>query len=217
MLKQMIYKELKLTINPFTYLFLLLAALMIIPSYPYFVSVFYFFMALQVNFNLMKEGRDMEFTSTLPVARKDIVRAKFFTVILTEVLQLIVAVPFALISSLVINKGGNPVGMDANPAFFGYILIAYSVFNVIFLTGYFKTGYKIGLPMVLGMIGMIIVYAVAELVTALIPWAHNNIDGLSGAGTPVRLAVLVLGIAVYAGTLFLAYKRSLKIFEKVDL
>ena len=38
----------------------------------------------------------------------------------------------------------NPVGIEANVAFYGFGLIIFSCFNFIFLTSYFQTGYKVG-------------------------------------------------------------------------
>lgn len=217
MIKQLIYKELKLVINPFTYSFLLLAGLLLIPDYPYFVAMFYFFMALQINFNMMKESRDMEFSAMLPVTRRDIVLSKFFDVVFIQLLQVIAAAPFALISSLVLYPGGNIVGMDANIAFFGYVFIAFAVFNIIFLPAFFKTGNKIGVPMITAMLGMVAVYACLEVITAFVPALHNNIDGLDSGAVGWRVLVLAAGIAVYIVTLLWAYKKSIKRFDKVSL
>ncbi|HPD02679.1 MAG TPA: ABC-2 transporter permease, partial [Clostridia bacterium] len=105
-MKNLIYKELKLVLDPKIYIFSLLSGLIMIPNYPYMIGIAYFFLAVQIIFSTMKANKDLEFTALMPISRGSIVKSKYFTVIYLEAVQLVAAIPFALISSLLINKSG---------------------------------------------------------------------------------------------------------------
>lgn len=192
-------------------------ALVLIPAYPYFVGVSYSTMAVLICFSVARSNNDHVFTSMLPIHRKDIVGAKLFTVCYSELLTLAVAIPCAIITSLVLNPSGNIVGMDANFAFFGLTLIAYSVFNLIFLPWYFKTGYKTGLPLTMAIIVYILLVCLFELVINLVPVLKTNLDSLDPATFGIQLIVLAFGIVIFAITTFIAYKWSNNNFGKVSL
>ncbi|MFA6936034.1 MAG: ABC-2 transporter permease [Bacilli bacterium] len=214
---KLFYKELKLVISPATYFFVLCSGLLLIPQYPYVIGVSYCLFGILITFGVARANNDHEFTAMLPVSRAQVVESRILSVVYTQLLQLLLAVPFALISSLVINTNGNPVGMDANFAFFGFVLIGYSVFNIIFLPWYFKSGYKTGFPMAFGITGYILTMLVFEIVVALVPFLRNNIDGVNPSNAIYQIIVLVAGILIYCITLLIAQKRSVKNFEKVSL
>lgn len=216
-MKNLLYKEIRLVIQPPAYLFVLCAALLLIPAYPYFVGVSYFIFAIQINFSLMRANKDQEFTSMLPISRAQIVSGKTVSICFLEMLQLGLSVVFGLLSSFVVNKGGNPVGMDANAAFFGMTLIAYSVFNMIFIPKFFKTGYKMGFPLIFAIVGYLITVGIFELVVNLVPSLKISIDGLDPQYLWSRLIVLGFGIICYLFTLVLATKIAVKNFSKVSL
>ena len=141
-MKNLMRKELVLAMHPASMLFLLLSAMLLIPNYPYYVICFYtclgtFFICLTG-----RENRDIEFTALLPVRKTDLVRARVFTVMLMQLAQLVIAVPFAVFSSRV--SAENLVGMDANTAFFGFALVLYGVFNLVFFRNYYRAPGKVG-------------------------------------------------------------------------
>ncbi|MCX5774891.1 MAG: ABC-2 transporter permease [Firmicutes bacterium] len=216
-MKNLLYKELKLVVVPGTYFFALCGALLLVPAYPYFVGVSYCIMSFLISFAAAQANKDHEFTAMLPIPRDQIVLAKHLTVVFVELLTLAVAVPCAFITSLVLNPGGNIVGMDANFAFFGLTLIEYSVFNIVFLPGYFKTGYKTGFPMLFGLISYVSVAVIFEVLIAVIPVLKTNLDSLNPATFGYQFIVLGLGIIAFLITTFVSWKVSTKKFEKVSL
>jgi hypothetical protein len=109
------------------------------------------------------------------------------------------------------------IGMDANAAFFGITLIEYGIFNILFLTQYFKTGYKIGLAFIKGILGFILSAVILEFSIAFVPALHNTIDGLNKEYLFVRIIVLLLGIIIFFLLTWWSYKISVKKFEKVNL
>lgn len=222
--KLLLKKEIKLAISPWTYMFFLCAAMLLIPSYPYWVAFFYCLMTVQINFSLARSNNDNGFTASLPVKRSDIVLAKILSITFIEALQLIVAIPLAFVSNLIVLPStatdgviGNVVGLDANMSLFGFVIIAYGIFNLIFISQYFKTGYKMGVYLLLAMLAWFGFAGAVEIVLNLVPNAMPLFDGTSADTVIYRIITLVAGIGIYAGLSVLCYKRAVKNFENVGL
>ncbi len=216
-MKNILCKELKLVILPGFYLFSLLSFMLLIPQYPYFVGVSYAVFAIFLVFNAAQASNDHRFTAMLPVPRRHIVLGKHVTAMVLEGIQLLVAIPAAILSSLVLYPQGNSVGMDANFAFFGFTLMAYSVYNLIFLPWYFRTGYRTGIPTAVAMAGYLLFIGLIELTVNLFPAVHAAVDSLEPSTIPVQLIVLAVGALVYCGATWLSYRISVKNFERVSL
>lgn len=215
-MNNLLQKEFKLSLHPTSYLFLPLAAMLLIPSYPYYVAFFYqtlgiFFIFLNGNTN-----NDLFFTTLLPIRKTDAVKARFLTVIALELLQMIIAIPFAYLRGR-INPVENLAGMEANAALFGLVLIMFALFNIVFLPAFYKTGYKTGLPYILACTAMIVYAGIAEAIIQLTPALKQSLDTLSGAYLPQQLAILGLGIVIYALLTYLAFVWSARRFERLDL
>lgn len=216
-MKNLVYKELKLVVAPFIYMFPALSMLLLVPDYPYAVSMSYCIYGIFITFNLCQVNKDMEFTANLPVPRRYVVYSRYITIIYLELLQIIVAIPFAIISSFVLHKDGNIVGMDANLAFFGMTFISYGIFNSIFLPKYFKTGYKMTGALISSLSVYVVLVVLSEILIAFIPALHGTLDGLSPEKVPIRLAILLGGIVIYILLNVFSSKKAVKNFEKVSI
>lgn len=216
-MKNLIYKELKLAIHPAIYLFALLSVLLLIPNYPYAIGMFYWYLGMQIVFQMAKANKDLEFTANLPVSRNAVVMSKHLSTVIIQLAQIIAAVPFALISSLLINKSGNPTGLDANFVFFGVTLIAYSAFNIACLPRFYKSGYKLGLPLLSGIAAYAAIVLAFEIAIALVPVLKTNLDSLNPNTFIYQIPFFIVCIIIYAGTLIGSYKLSVKNFKKVSL
>ncbi len=207
-------KEIAITISPIAYILFFTAVMLLIPTYPYVVGVSYvlFFLSLTIN----REYKDTEFMLILPLKRDRIVMAKHFSVIYLEILQLLVAIPFAIINRNM-YADGNAIFMNAGPTFFGAVLVAYGFFNLIFLTSFFKTGYKIGIPYLIAIIVYLLIAALVEIIIILNPAINNAIDSLNPQNLPYEIIVLAVGIGLFVLLNTLSYKISVKRFNKVDL
>lgn len=142
---KLLYKEFRLASHPTSFIFLALGAMLLIPAYPYFVVFFYTCLGIFFVFLAARENHDTVFTVSLPVRKRDVVKARVFMVVIIELAQLVIAVPFALLGAAINpNAEGNAVGIEANPAFFGLTLVMLALFNIIFIPTFYKTAYKVG-------------------------------------------------------------------------
>lgn len=216
-MKNLLYKEFKLAAHPTTYIFLLLGAMLMIPSYPYYVAFFYTCLGVFFIFLSGRENKDIYYTVSLPVRKRDAVKARCWMVAIIEVSQLILSIPFAIIGAKINPAGGNQAGIEANVAFYGFVLIMFALFNSIFFPSFYKTAYKIGFGFLIGGIAIGIYIPAIEVAVQVIKPLKDYLDTTDPAMMIKQLPILFLGIAIYALTMFLSYKRAAKNFEKVDL
>ncbi len=212
-MKNMLYKEFRLTISPLFYLFLLFGALLLIPQWPYLIALMYlFFMAVPNIFSTAKAQGDIDFSASLPVRRGDIVRARIMSIVILEVLQVIIAAIFAVIN-LSIYPQGNFL-MDTNAAFFGIAFIMYGIHNLILFPMFYKTAYKIGVPTIAGITVSVLFAVAVETAVQLVPFLRV-LDGT--LNTWVHYVTLFAGIVIFVLLNLLAAKISVKRFERVNI
>ena len=104
-MNKLLYKELKLAWHPAMFLFYLCGALLLIPSWLYFIAFGYLFIAINSEYFLDKSNNDILFTAALPVRKRDIARSKTIFMAVIELLQIVVAIPFAIINSQIYPMG----------------------------------------------------------------------------------------------------------------
>lgn len=215
-MKDLLYKEFKLSIHPAMFFFLLFGLFLLIPSWPYFIAFGYIFIAFLNIFHMCRANQDVFFTVSLPVRKRDAVRARVYAVAAIELLQIAVAIPFAILSRMIYTNG-NMAGMNPNFAFFGFVFAMYAVFNVIFLPRFYQTAYKIGGSMILAVLAVTAYISAVECAVHLVPFLKVFLDSPGASHLLSQSIVLVAGIGVFALATAFACKRSAKNFEKVDL
>lgn len=213
-MKDLIYKELKLALHPTSALFILLSAMLLIPSYPYYVVFFYTTLGIFFICLSGRENSDIFYMMLLPVRKRDIVRARFATVVCLEGAQLLMAVPFAVLRTSF--NMPNEAGMDANTALFGLALVMYGIFNFAFFSAYYRDPSKVGKAFVSGSICMVVYFILAEASTFVVPFM-KAIDTPDPEMLGTKLCVLFAGAFVYAILTIAVYHKAVKSFEKLDL
>lgn len=199
------------------YLFALLGLMTAIPSYPIIVGIGYVALAIFNSDGFRRSNRDVEFTCTLPVERKDVVTSKTIFVVVIELLTLVFGVVGALLSVFLSSPNGNAVGLDPNLTFFGVAFSCFGVFNICYIPGYFKTGYKSGIPVLKGTIALLLVYSLVETAVNVVPRFNIIFDSLWGDFVFARAIVLVVGVIAYIILTVVANRIAQKRFEKVSL
>ena len=213
-MKNLLYKEFRLAIHPLFYpLLVLCGALLMIPQWVFFLALMYFFFITAPNiFTMGKAQNDIEFSVTLPVRKRDVVKARMMSIIILELLQIVVAVVFAVLNRTLYHT--ENFLLDLNFAFFGFAFVIYALFNVVFFPMFYQTAYKIGIPVLAGIFAALLFATGVELGVLYIP-ALCVLDGMGHIG--VQLWVLAAGIVLFALLNILAYRISARLFERIDL
>jgi len=188
--------------------------LVIVPAYPYGMVFLFGCLALYLNFMYGRETNDIYYTALLPVKKRDTVKAKCLLMVLAQMTQLLISLPFAVLRVHIL-PGGNPAGIEANVAYYGFGLIIYTIFNVVFLPQFFKTAYGIDKAFLLAIIPASIVVIIMEVLVhfPLFAW----LDSVAPDALLRQLPILAVGVVVYGLGMLFAYRIAAERFEKVDL
>lgn len=213
-MSNLLYKEWHLAVHSVVFLFLLIGALLLVPAYPYGMIFFFGCLGLYFTSQFSRENSDAFYTATLPIKKRHVVKSKCLLFVSIELAQLIICVPFSIIR-LWMLPDGNPVGIEANVAFFGFGLIVYAIFNFLYLTVLFQTAYQIGKAFVIAIIPATAVIALMEYAVHLPSFTW--LDSMEVAGLIRQLPILVIGLVVYIIGIVLTYHVASKRFEHVDL
>ena len=201
MLSNLLYKELRLAAHPNLYVFTLLGALVIVPSYPYGMVFLFGCLGPYISFLYGRETNDIYYTALLPVKKRDTVKAKCMLLFLSQMAQLIISLPVAFLRHR-FWPGNNPAGIEVNLAFYGVGLMVYAIFNLIFLPGFFQTAYKVGKPFLLAIVPATILVAAMEIAVHLPGFAW--LDSLNPGDMLRQAPILLLGILLYIRAMGLA-------------
>lgn len=216
-MKHLLYKELRLAKHPTMFLFLLFSAMLLIPSYPYYVAFIYTCLSVFFVFLQGRENNDLSFTALLPVRKRDIVRARCLLVVLMQLAQVLVSLPCAIVGARINPLGGNAAGIEANAAFFGLVLVMYALFNLLFLPAFYRTGYRVGRAFLFAGAAVLVYIVAAELLVQCVPALKASLDTFDPATRETRLFVLLLGAGLYAAGSLLACRLSERRYARVDL
>lgn len=216
MLRRLLNKELRLCLHPAAVLMIPLAALVLVPNYPYAVSFFYLTLGVFFIFLGGRENGDVLFTMTLPVARKDVVTARFLLVMLLELCQMLLIFGCILLRSRWLPTP-NQAGMDANLSLLGEGFLFYGLYHLVFFPGYYRDVTRVGRNFVKAAVfaGL---FTVADIVCCYtVPAVRDVLDTPDPAHTETKLAALALGFLLWLGLSLLALRRSQAHFEKLDI
>ena len=210
----LLYKEMRLAAHPTSIVFAFLGCLVLVPSYPYSVVFMFGCLAPYITFVNARETNDLWYTAVLPMTKRESVLGKCLLVVSFQLFQLLFSVPFAILRDAM-NMANNPVGLDATVAWYGFGFFLYAVFDLLFLTAFYKSGYKAGKAFILAAIPMVILMAAIEA-AAHIP-ALVWMDSRQPEHLRMQLPILLVGMVSYGALVPFAYRISAKRFEKVDL
>ena len=213
---RLLQKELRLALHPTAPIFLLLSAMLLIPNYPYLVVFFYTGLAVFFTCLTGRENHDIDYTMLLPVAKKDVARARMLLVTLLELAQLLVAVPFAILRQKLM-PAPNAAGMDANIALFALALIQMGLFNCVFFRFYYRDVQKVGTSFLKSSVVTFVYILLMETMTHIVPFARDVLDTPDPEHLPAKLLALLVGAAVFAAMTWSTCRAAEQSFERQDL
>ncbi|MBR6258981.1 MAG: ABC-2 transporter permease [Oscillospiraceae bacterium] len=215
-MKNLLIKEIKLTSNPITFIFLAFTLMTFVPGYPILMGTFFISLGIFHTFRSGREANDTLYTVLLPIRKRDAVKARFIFVCAVQMAAMILMAIFTAIRMTVLKDVPvyvENVMLDANLVFLGAALLVFAAFNVFFVAPFFETAVKFTVPFVVFSVVAFIIIGAAEALNH-VP-RLGVLNGAGGAGA--QIVVLVICIIVYIIATLLALKTAQKCFEKVDL
>ena len=226
-MKALIYKELKLSMHPICYLFIVLFPFMLlIPSYPLGIGFIYVLTCYPILFlgaNKGQQSNDLLYSTLLPVRKKDIVMARIFTVIFMQVVFMIVMsalYPLArFINASIVANSEDPnsnvipgLGLNSYVLVLAIAIIGYAIADLIFFPIYYKHGKSIVMSTLFTILGFVVYIGVFTIGLPFIP----GLEILNNLHIGIQFAVLAFAILVSFALHIAVYKVSSKRLEKVD-
>lgn len=211
---KLLYKEIRLVAHPTSVVFAFLGCLVLVPAYPYSVIFLFGCLAPYITFLNARETNDAWYTAILPVTKRESVLGKCLLIVFVQLFQLLFSIPFTFLRNA-LNIANNPVGLDATIAWYGFGLIIYAIFDLLFFPAFYKSGYKAGKAFILASIPMVVLMIAVEAV-AHVP-VFTWMDSYQQVHLLMQLPILIGRILCYGVFLSVAYRLSVKYFDKVDL
>lgn len=217
-MKNLLMKEFRLATPFITYLFLGFALLTFIPGYPILCGAFFTCLGIFQGYQIHKDFNDILYSVLLPVSKRDVVKAKYFSVVILQMMAFLLCAIFTSIRMTFFSNAEvyeNNVLMTANLIYLAFVLLIFACFNVIFLGGFFKTAYRIGKPFIIFVVANFMIIAIAETLHHIpgLQWM-NTLDFLF---VEKQAAILAVAIALYAVGTAISCRMSCLRFQKLDL
>ncbi len=216
-MKALIKKEFTLCLHPMAIVFLSFAALVFVPNYPY--EVIFFFSGLSVFFITLaaRENGDATFTCSLPVKKRDVPLARILVAVMFQCALLLLTAGCVAIKQTFFSEEMriNLAGNSANLAFCGFGALLLGIFNAAFFPLHYRDPNKVGSPFLVSTAVQFVCIGGLVAVRHLPFYAPLTLPDPLNCG--MKLAVLLGGLALYAGMTVFAAWLSMKRFEKVDL
>ena len=179
---------------------------------------FFLCLGLFQSFQTAREANDLLYTALLPVAKTDVVRAKYLFCGFIEFCYFALTAAATLLRMTVLSEvevyRNNPL-MNANLVYLGFVLLILGLFQCIFVGGFFKTAYRFARPFVTFIVAAFLVVGLGEALFHIPGMAALNAFGFAHIG--LQICVLLLGMVIYFSLTLLSMQRAMRNFEKIDL
>ena len=217
-MKNLLIKEMKLSASALSYLFIVFGLMFFLPGYPILCGAFFSCLGIFQGFQNAREANDLVFSALLPVAKRDVARARVLFACFIELCAFALMALSTLVRMTALADApvyrANAL-MCANPFALGMALLLFGLFNCVFVAGFFKTSYQLAKPFVAyAVIAFVLIGAVETL---------HHIPGLEALNAfgfdnlPLQLGLLATGVVCYIALTALALSLSARRFEGTDL
>ena len=216
-MKNLLYKELKLSIHKFFwFLPIIFGALLLIPQWIYLIALMYVFWVTVPNiYSAYNSQNDRTFCMLMPIKKEDFVKSKIMSLMILELAHLTFAAVFAIIHNLLFSR--TNFMLDLNFAFFGVGFLMYGIFNLIFYPIYFKTAYFFGKATIFGNIGAVLFGLGIEFAVIFIPEFRNLLEGTGTNELIWQMVIFFGGMVGFFLMNYVAFILSKSRFERTDL
>ena len=213
---KLLKKEFVLCMHPTGYIMLAMAALVLVPGYPYTVTCFYMGLAIFFICLTAREDHDAGYTLMLPVSRRDTVKGRILFCTVLEAADLLGIAVFILIKNAIGNLP-NPAGLDAGVALIGDGLIIFAVFNMIFFPLYYGDISKPGKAFLFAATAVFLWIILEVVGTYTIPFFRDILDQPDPRYMSDKLLFTLGGLALFLAGTARSIQMSAKKFEAADL
>ncbi|WP_239613713.1 ABC-2 transporter permease [Cohnella mopanensis] len=214
----LVMKDLKLGVNPmFFVLPLLMGALMLVPGWLYFLVPLYFcWITIPNTFAGFRTQNDLMFTSMMPVTKKDIVKARITVIVILELLHIVIAMIYGMIT-IRLYPNLTYYFFAPHMGFWGLCFVMLAIFNLIFISMYYKTAYKYGGATTASITGAMLFAGIAQWLGIENSYVTDIFNGTGADNTALQISILLAGIVIFFAITMISYRVAVKRFLKVEI
>lgn len=218
-MKNLIVKDLRLAVHPVAIIYYILAGgMLFIPNYPRFIGFFYILIAVFITFQTDLQYKDREFCGILPVSKKQTVISRTIVVSMLEMSVLLISIPCAIISKLVLGGAfpENDAGMNTNLTVFAMILVAYGISNIIVIPGAYRKDFQIKMRFFISVFVFMAVCGIVEFAVSAID-VLEYLSSDAAADLVRQIPALLISIALYVALTIFACQIAIKEYESAEV
>ena len=223
-MKNLLYKEFKLSIHPLTYFFVALMAMSALaPSFPSFVPLLYFgasYTFLFIGMNKTTTTNDLLYTCMLPIKREGVVKARVFSTTFLQLFDLVLVFSFLTINRFVFqietsdkDLGVISLGIEQGITLLGIYLICLGVFDLIYMPWFYKNGKSIIANMLVAVLTMMVLGGVLTIAPYFLA---KDMLSVWGGNLILQFGILLIGLGFWVLSKYLVIKISTKNLLKLD-
>ncbi|WP_268627567.1 ABC-2 transporter permease [Paenibacillus alvei] len=214
----LVMKDLKLGVHPMFFIMpLILGALMLVPGWLYFIVILYFcWITIPNIFGGYRTQNDLMFTSMMPVTRSDMVKARVLVIVILELLHMVSAMIFGMIN-LRLYPNLTHYFFAPHMGFWGLCFVMLAIFNIIFISMYYKTAYKYGGAALTSISAAMLFAGVAQWLGVQNSFVSDTFNGSGAHNMTLQISILITGIVIFIAFNMIAYRIAIRRFLKVEI
>lgn len=217
-MSNLLMKDFKIGVHPMFFVYpFLFGALMLIPAWIYNIVLMYFFwITIPSMFAQYRAQNDLMFSTMMPVAKKDIVKARVVVIVILELLHIVTAMIYGLIT-VRLYQHVTYFFFPPHMGFWGLCFVMLAIFNIIFFPMYYKTAYKYGGAAIAAIAATLAFTGIVQWVGIQSPFLSNIFYGSGILNTGLQLSILIAGIVIFFVFTLITYRMSVRRFLKVEI
>lgn len=214
----LVMKDLKIGVHPMFFLFpLVMGALMLIPDWIYFIVPMYFYWVTIPNvFGAYKAQNDLIFTIMMPVTKKDIVGARVTVIVILELLHIVIAMIYGMIT-IRLYSNMHYHFFAPHMGFWGLVFIMLAIFNILFISMYYKTAYTFGKATLVSITAAMLFAVAAQWLGIQNSFVSNIFNGSGADNVVLQTSIMIVGILIFIVFTVIGYQIAVKRFLKVEI
>ncbi len=217
-MRNLLRKEMWLSASKLSFLFIGFGLVPFFPGYPILVGAFFVCLGIFQSFQAARENGDILYSALLPIAKKDIVKAKYLFCVWIEGCAFLLMTAVTLLRMTVLVDAApyrQNALMNANLVFLGLTLVIFGCFNAVFVGGFFKTAYYFAKPFVAFIVVCFLIVGAGETLHHIPGCGAFNAFGWAHLG--LQCASLAIGTVIFAFLTVVSVRIAIKRFNKIDL
>ncbi|MEK5389760.1 ABC-2 transporter permease [Margalitia sp. FSL K6-0131] len=178
--------------------------------------MYFYWVTIPNVFGAYKAQNDLIFTTMMPVTKKDIVRARVTVIVILELLHIVIAMIFGMIT-LRLYPNMHYHFFAPHMGFWGLVFIMLAIFNILFISMYYKTSYTFGKATLVSITAAMLFAVAAQWLGIQNSFVSDIFNGSGADNVVLQTSIMIVGILIFIAFTVIGYQIAVKRFLKVEI